>query len=38
MNRIVEIDIANSTINVNKDTFVGGASDAGVGYTTTSAY
>ena len=36
--QILEIDIANSTINVSKDTFVGGASDAGVGYTTTSAY
>ena len=36
--QILEIDIANSTINVVKDTFVGGASDAGVGYTTTSAY
>ena len=29
--QILEIDIANSTINVDKDTFVGGASDAGVG-------
>ena len=36
--QILEIDITNSTINVVKDTFVGGASDAGVGYTTTSAY
>ena len=36
--QILEIDIANSTINVVKDTFVGGASDAGVGYNTTSAY
>ena len=36
--QILEIDIANSTINVDKDTFVGGASDAGVGYNTTSAY
>ena len=36
--QIVEIDIANSTINVNADTFVGGSADAGVGYTTTSSY
>ena len=31
-------DIANSTINVTADTFVGGSADAGVGYTTTSSY
>ncbi len=36
--QIVEIDIANSTINVIADTFVGGSADAGVGYTTTSSY
>ena len=36
--QIVEIDIANSTINVTADTFVGGSADAGVGYTTTSSY
>ncbi len=36
--QIVEIDIANSTINVTSDSFVGGSSDAGVGYTTTSSY
>ena len=36
--QIVEIDIANSTINVTADSFVGGSSDAGVGYTTTSSY
>jgi len=36
--QIVEIDIANSTIGVTADTFVGGSSDAGVGYTTTSSY
>jgi len=36
--QIVEIDIANSTINVNADLFVGGSADAGVGYTTTSSY
>ena len=36
--QIIEIDIANSNITVQKDTFVAGSSDAGVGYTTTSAY
>jgi len=36
--QIVEIDIANSSISVNADAFVGGSSDAGVGYTTTSSY
>jgi len=36
--QIVEIDVANSTIAVTADTFVGGSADAGVGYTTTSSY
>jgi hypothetical protein len=36
--QIVEIDVANSSISVIADTFVGGSSDAGVGYTTTSSY
>ena len=36
--QIIEIDIANSTINVTADSFVGGSADAGVGYTTTSSY
>ena len=36
--QILEIDTANSTITVEADTFVGGAADAGVGYTTTSNY
>ena len=36
--QIVEIDIANSSITVATDTFVGGSADAGVGYTTTSSY
>ena len=36
--QIVEIDIANSNITVTADGFVGGSSDAGVGYTTTSSY
>ena len=37
-NQIVEIDIANSNITVVEDTFVGGSSEAGVGYTTTTSY
>jgi len=36
--QIVEIDVANSVITVEIDTFVGGSSDAGVGYTTTTSY
>ena len=36
--QIVELDIANSTFTVIADTFVGGSSEAGVGYTTTSSY
>ena len=36
--QILEIDIANSSITVSADTFVGGSADAGVGYTTTSSY
>ena len=36
--QILEIDTANSSITVSADTFVGGSSDAGVGYTTTSSY
>jgi len=36
--QIVEIDIPNSTINVTADTFVGGSSEAGIGYTTSSSY
>ena len=37
-NQIVEIDIANSNITVDEDTFVGGSSEAGVGYTTSTSY
>jgi len=37
-NQIIEIDVANSNITVVEDTFVGGSSEAGVGYTTTSSY
>src|SRR5210317_1010668 len=36
--QIVEIDVANSSITVTPDAFVGGSADAGVGYTTTSSY
>jgi hypothetical protein len=36
--QILEIDTVNSTITVEADTFVGGAADAGVGYTVTSNY
>ena len=36
--QILEIDIENSIVNVSEDTFVGGSSDAGVGYTTSSSY
>jgi len=36
--QILEIDVSNSIINVSEDTFVGGSSEAGVGYTTSSSY
>ena len=36
--QILEIDVSNSIVNVNEDTFVGGSSEAGVGYTTSSSY
>ena len=36
--QILEIDTQNSNITVTADTFVGGSSDAGVGYTTTTSY
>ena len=36
--QILEIDTANSSITVSADTFVGGSSEAGVGYTTSSSY
>ena len=36
--QILEIDIENSIVNVSEDTFVGGSSEAGVGYTTNSSY
>ena len=37
-NTIVEIDIANSTVTVEKDAFIGGGNEAGVGYTTPTSY
>ena len=37
-NQIVEIDVNNSNITVEADSFVSGASDAGVGYTTNNSY
>jgi hypothetical protein len=37
-NQIVELDVANSSITVEADTFIGGSAEAGVGYTTTSSY
>jgi len=37
-NQVLNIDVANSTITVTPDTLVGGSSNAGVGYTTTSSY
>ncbi len=36
--QILEIDTENLIIKVSEDTFVGGSSEAGVGYTTTSSY
>src|SRR6056300_83875 len=36
--QIIEIDVGNSSITVEADTFVGGSADAGVGYTTSSSY
>ena len=36
--QIVEIDVANSIITVEEDTFVGGSAEAGVGYTTNTSY
>ena len=37
-NQVLNIDVANSSITVESDTFVGGSANAGVGYTTTSSY
>ena len=37
-NQVIEIDIENSNITVEEDTFVGGSAEAGVGYTTSQSY
>ena len=37
-NQVLNIDVANSIITVTADSLVGGSSNAGVGYTTTSSY
>ena len=37
-NQVLSIDVANSSITVEADTFEGGASGAGIGYTTTTSY
>ena len=36
--QIVEIDVPNSSVTVEPDTFVGGSADAGVGYSTATSY
>tara|TARA_B100000902_G_scaffold31617_1_gene37838 strand:+ start:2001 stop:3842 length:1842 start_codon:yes stop_codon:yes gene_type:complete len=36
--QIIEIDVATSNITVEEDTFVGGSSEAGVGYNTTTSH
>ena len=36
--QIVEIDVSNSIVIVEEDTFVGGSAEAGVGYTTNTSY
>ena len=36
--QIVEIDIQNSNVTVEVDTFIGGSADAGVGYSTSTSY
>ena len=37
-NQVLEIDVANSSVTVEADTLVGGAANAGIGYTTTTSY
>jgi len=37
-NTIIQVDIANSTFTVEKDGFVGGSNDAGVGYSSVTSY
>jgi hypothetical protein len=36
--QVIEIDVANSLITVEPDTFLGGSSDAGIGYSTATSY
>jgi hypothetical protein len=36
--QIVEIDVENSSVTVEVDTFIGGSADAGVGYSTSTSY
>ena len=36
--QILEIDVANSTVSVESDTFASGTSDGGTTYTTSSSY
>jgi hypothetical protein len=36
--QVIEIDVANSLITVELDTFLGGSSDAGIGYSTATSY
>ena len=36
--QVIEIDTSNSSFTVEEDTFEGGSSDAGIGYTTASVY
>ena len=36
--QIIEIDVANSSVTVEPDTFVGGSADAGIGYSTATSY
>ena len=36
--QIVEIDVENSNVTVEVDTFIGGSADAGVGYSTSTSY
>jgi hypothetical protein len=36
--QIIELDIANSIITVEPDTFIGGSANAGVGYNTSNSF
>jgi len=36
--QVIEIDVANSLITVEPDTFLGGSADAGIGYSTATSY